>query len=230
MFLTRMRLNSARRGAIKLVSSPQALHAAVLAAFANADASDDGRVLWRLDSYRHQRLVLYVASPQPPDFTHLVEQAGWPTTETWDTRDYGPLLSGLRKSQRWQFRLTANPVRSARLPGWSDTKPLAHVTADQQQKWLLDRAETNGFRAVTVNADLSETSDEEPDLAVVDRSVRNFRRAGQQVTIATATFEGHLEVADPERLRRAMTHGIGRAKAYGCGLLTLAPVVAGKPS
>ena len=42
------------------------------------------------------------------------------------------------------------------------------------------------------------------------------------MTLGVATFEGVLEVTDPDALRRALTHGIGRGKAYGCGLMTLA--------
>ena len=37
------------------------------------------------------------------------------------------------------------------------------------------------------------------------------------------TFDGSLTVTDPEKLRHALSNGIGRAKGYGCGMLTLAP-------
>ena len=96
MFLTKMPINPRRRAAHKLMSSPQALHAAVMAGFADARPTDEGRVLWRLDVYDLHRVVLFVASPDQPDFTHLVEQAGWPTTQTWTTRPYDPLLESLR--------------------------------------------------------------------------------------------------------------------------------------
>ena len=42
------------------------------------------------------------------------------------------------------------------------------------------------------------------------------------MTLALATFEGVLEVTDPDALRHGLVHGIGRGKAYGCGLMTLA--------
>jgi CRISPR system Cascade subunit CasE len=42
--------------------------------------------------------------------------------------------------------------------------------------------------------------------------------------VVTVTFDGRLEVTDPDALRRTLTQGI-RAKAYGCGLITLAPLV-----
>ena len=42
--------------------------------------------------------------------------------------------------------------------------------------------------------------------------------------IAKARFTGTLRVTDAAKLRTALTQGIGRARGYGCGLLTLAPV------
>lgn len=224
MFLTKMQLNPARRAARRLLSSPQALHAAVLAGLADARPAGDGRVLWRLDRYPH-RVLLYTVTPEKPDFTHLVEQAGWPTTEAWDTRPYDDLLNSLAVGQRWHFRLTANPVRSGRRAGWPETKPLAHVTVDQQENWLLDRAERLGFRIVPCLVGRRDDESSEPDLAVVDRAVRRFDRQGSRVTIATATFQGHLEVIDVAAMRTSLVSGIGRAKAYGCGLLTVARAV-----
>jgi CRISPR system Cascade subunit CasE len=219
MFLTRMQINPRRRGAQKLLSSPQAMHAAVLAGFPDPRPSQDGRVLWRVDTYQSHRVLLYTVSPDKPDFTHLAEQAGWPTTTAWDTRGYDSLLESLRTGQRWHFRLAANPVHSARRAEWTETKPLAHVTVAQQQQWLLDRADKLGFRLSRC------ATGDAPDVVVVDRGMRHFTRNGSsRVTVSVVTFEGHLEITDPEALRRSLTFGIGRAKSYGCGLLTLAPL------
>lgn len=51
-----------------------------------------------------------------------------------------------------------------------------------------------------------------------------FRRGQSRVTLTSAAYEGRLTVSDPNLLRKSLTHGIGRGKGYGCGLLTLAPV------
>jgi CRISPR system Cascade subunit CasE len=220
MFLTRMQINSRRRGAQKLIGSPHAMHAAVSAGFADARPTEDGRILWRLDTHDDHRVLLFVVSPDRPDFTHIAEQAGWPTTEIWVTKPYAHFLGALRVGQHWQFRLTANPVHAGRRPGWNDTKPLGHVTAKQQEQWLIDRAEKLGFTLVSNHGTSSASN--EFDLAVIDRSVRRFRRQDSTITLATATFEGQMEIADPALLRAALTRGVGRGKSYGCGLLTLA--------
>jgi len=218
-FLTRFEINKVRRGARDLLSSPHRLHAAVLNAFpaAHRTPADEGRVLWRLDQDEHSTL-LYVLSPHEPDLTHLVEQAGWPTTQGWDTRDYTPLLNRVAVADRYAFRLTANPVRSQRRKATATrSQRYAHVTVTQQTQWLLDRADKHGF---TVPAGV----EKEPDVAVHARHTWRFTRQSSTVTLSTATFEGLLEVTDPQALRAALVHGIGPAKGYGCGLLTLAAV------
>lgn len=95
------------------------------------------------------------------------------------------------------------------------TQRLGHVTAAQQEAWLLARADKHGF---TINTG----DDKERDMVVRDRHIHKFQRDGRTVTLATATFEGRLTVTDPDTLRATLTHGIGPAKGYGCGLLTLA--------
>ncbi|MDQ0745874.1 hypothetical protein QF034_000105 [Streptomyces africanus] len=51
-----------------------------------------------------------------------------------------------------------------------------------------------------------------------------YRPDGPRVTLSTATFEGRLRVTDPDTLRASLLGGIGPAKGYGQGLLTLAPL------
>lgn len=219
MYLTRMALNPARRGARHLLTSPQRVHAAVMAGFPPKDAVVDGRVLWRLDP-GDQDLHLLVASPDRPDFTHIAEQVGWPTQASWETADYTPFLDRLAAGQRWVFRLTANPVRSVRNPAGGRGKRISAGSIAHQTDWLLSRTEALGFAIPTGSAVA-------PNLRVDDRSTRRFeRRSGESkrtVTVASARYDGILDITDAKALRAALIGGIGSAKAYGCGLMTLAP-------
>ncbi|GGL20485.1 type I-E CRISPR-associated protein Cas6/Cse3/CasE [Mangrovihabitans endophyticus] len=222
MHLTRLRLNPARRGARKLLTSPQAMHAAVLAGFAqpHGHTQPHARTLWRLDENRDRRITLYLSSPGTPDLTHLVEQAGWPTTETWTTRPYQPFLDRLHAGQQWAFRLTANPVRDGRkTDDAKDTQRFGQVTVQQQIDWLYRRSEKNGF-ALNANPTGS------PDTVVHQRRTHSFSRGNgnRPVTLAAVTYDGTLTVTDAEALRKMISNGIGHARAYGCGMLTLAPL------
>jgi CRISPR system Cascade subunit CasE len=42
--------------------------------------------------------------------------------------------------------------------------------------------------------------------------------------LQTATYDGRIQISAPDAARRALVEGAGRARAYGCGLLTLAPL------
>ncbi len=214
MYLTRLSLNPRRRGARGLLASPHAMHAAVVSGFAPEQGlvADDstGRVLWRVDVDGHDTR-LFVVSPLEPDLTHVVEQAGWPTTSSWLTRKYQPLLDQLSVGQLWAFRLRGNTVKQARDVG----KRVGHVTAEQQVEWLMTRAGRHGFV-------VRELPDGTPEVVVSRRENSRFHRGDDVVTLATAQFDGVLEVVDVESMRLALIGGIGRAKGYGCGLLTLA--------
>jgi CRISPR system Cascade subunit CasE len=216
MYLTRCQINPVARGAKKLLGSPQAMHAAVLAGF-HLGSGDPGRVLWRVDVDGHSTM-LYLLSAAKPDLTHLIDQAGWPTTQTWDTRSYQEVLDSVAAGQRWTFRLRANPIRSVPSQSGERGRLVAQRTLAEKTKWLIHRSEAIG-------ADLGGL--DQPDFTVTSHGVDRFqRRTGgraRRVTIAWARYDGTLTVTDADQLRTALTTGLGRAKGYGCGLLTLAP-------
>lgn len=218
MYLTRFRFNPARRGARKLLASPQAMHAAVRAAFGAPDGYErsGSRALWRVDTSTHDTVHLYLVSPGRPDLTHMVEQAGWPTTEAWDVREYDPLLAKLDAGQRWAFRLTANPTHSGRKAvDAKETQRFGYLRPAEQVDWLLNRGGRCGFA-------VAKQDDGTPNIGVTRRQTLVFKRDMATVTLTTATFDGVLEIQDAVAFRAALTSGIGPAKAYGCGLLTLA--------
>src|SRR5690606_23959414 len=64
------------------------------------------------------------------------------------------------------------------------------------------------------------------NFAVTDRQDASFKRRSRTVTIRRVQFDGVLAVTDADQFRSTLTQGVGPAKAYGCGLLTLAPLTA----
>ncbi|NKI40892.1 type I-E CRISPR-associated protein Cas6/Cse3/CasE [Streptomyces physcomitrii] len=253
MYLTRFRINTARSGARALLASPQRLHGAVDMAFPEPPARDGGgpRILWRLDRAPANRVDLLISSPGRPDLTHLAEQAGWPSlgAEGWATFAYGDFLDALAVGGEWAFRLTANPlhhIRREQDPVGAPTKRAAHVTVGHQVGWLLKHQERAGFEvlpregtAVESGAGADAETGETPvqwryQLVVHDRTPVRFPRRTEQprgrrgsdsdVRFTRATFDGRLRITDLTAFRRTLTHGMGKSKAYGCGLMTLAPV------
>jgi CRISPR system Cascade subunit CasE len=251
-YLSKIALNPRRRAAVALLSSPHRLHAAVLSGLAVQPVTE--RVLWRLDSNTPHRAEILVLTESRPSWAHLVDDAGWPGADGGDPliADYTPLLQHLTRGREFAFRLTANPVQSvprpnrpserqaARLKEGADngSRPrgfrVAHRTAAQQLEWLLKRCERHGFSIPHATAAPPapglQTDDRDlsagPAVTIVSRDILRFRKHpdGPCVTLSTVTFEGRLRVTDPDTLRASLLGGIGPAKGYGQGLLTLAPL------
>lgn len=212
MYLSRVYLDQERHETMKALARPRLLHGAVEHGFAGKRQ----RRLWRIDR-RTNDCQLLVLSVEEPDFAHLAEQFGFPDAEPlWETKDYRPLLAKLEKGQSWQFRLCANPTRSSAKDKSQKAergKVFAHVTHDQQKKWLIDRANNCGIILDENAFDVVHTN---------WYRFSNNQSEKRRITIRTATFEGVLTVDDPDRFKSVLVNGMGRAKAYGCGLLTIA--------
>lgn len=219
MFFSEFLVNPGRREARALVASPQRLHAAVLDCFPPGQANlGDRRVIWRLDGGPHRSARLLIVSPLRPDFRGLAERAGWTTGESGRSTPYDRFLEGLKEGQNWRFRLVANPTyRLPKKPGEKRGRRVGHVTVGHQLQWLLRKADGIGINMASAEEGLY--------ASVTGRGLRRFTKGSDlQVTMATAQFDGILRVEDAALLRSALVSGIGPGKAYGHGLMTLAPI------
>ncbi|RAX19272.1 MULTISPECIES: type I-E CRISPR-associated protein Cas6/Cse3/CasE [unclassified Actinomyces] len=224
MFLTKIDLDPSRRLARKYLGSPQIMHAVVMKAAGEDTGDGAGRVLWRVDP--GASTSLYLLTPSEPDCTQIVSDAGVHDSQA-RTLDYSPFLNQLDTGQLWAFRLAANPSRSVAQGPGKRGKRYGHVTVEQQRQWLINRTPNYGFELVPTEGDDDEAAQ---SVVVVRRERPIFNRqrpdaeVRDRVTINRTVYEGVLRVADPEKLRQALVAGIGRSKAYGCGLMTLARV------
>jgi CRISPR system Cascade subunit CasE len=98
-------------------------------------------------------------------------------------------------------------------------------TEAQQLEWLRRKGAAHGFEVLSVRA-----SDAVPNIRVSEgpksRGFRLNEKTGTKtpLTFASVFFEGVLRVTDPQAFRLALERGIGSAKAYGFGMLSIAPV------
>lgn len=226
-FLCSVPLNPLRSGAQRLLTNPQRMHAAVEGVL---PPMRSGRLLWRLER-NGPHATLLLLSPDPPTLDHLVEQAGWPDAPGGAPKvaDVAPLLALVAIGREFEFRVRLNPVQHVPTGPDSRGERRGHRTLRHQLDWFLTR--TSGMGATwgfSVGEDPASAN-----VTVIEREHLTFRKGGtdRPVTLDTATFQGVLAVRDAGAFRRSLLEGIGGGKAYGCGLLTLAPrgghVVAG---
>ncbi|MGZ5051642.1 MAG: type I-E CRISPR-associated protein Cas6/Cse3/CasE [Methylobacter sp.] len=127
----------------------------------------------------------------------------------------------IQNGSRLRFRLRANPIKAIKdgskgcieKKGKTFTKtvrvPLLHE--DQQQAWLERKLQTCA-RLET--------------LIVQPEPVLYFRKAkeGRSGKIQTVLFDGVLTITDADTFASQIGKGIGPAKAFGCGLLSVARI------
>ena len=211
MYMSRVELDMNKRATQRAFNRPQYFHRAI----ENCFRGPRQRRLWRLDKFQAKDYLIIV-SEDKTDLSSLVTEFGSNTDSAENqTVNYYPFLEKIMAGQVWNFRLSANPVRAVfdgQNPKGKRGKIRAHVTPEQQIKWLLGREGELGVKF-------------DPDsLQVVDSAWYRFDKGnGKRVTFRKVSFEGFLAVVDPDALRQTLTEGFGRQKAYGCGLLTLAP-------
>lgn len=149
----------------------------------------------------HGRKVLIVSDRQP---TALVDgQYGEVVSK--------PISDSFLTYPRYRFRVQANPVRRDKQSG---KRVVVKGRIDVAQ-WFLQRASDSwGFEV-------------DPQTLQVDAiEVLQFNnKAGHQVTLGKAHIQGQLTVTNTQRFHHSFKHGIGKARAFGCGLLQIVPII-----
>ncbi|ONI91967.1 type I-E CRISPR-associated protein Cas6/Cse3/CasE [Actinosynnema sp. ALI-1.44] len=243
-FLSKIRINPLRQKGGLLVRNPHVAHGMISGGIAGNPTRE--RTLWRLDTADPRRPSLLVLTETKPDWSHIVDQAGWPHAEGehFTIRDYSPLFTHLTLGHEFAFRVTAHPVENTINPnkptpaqqkrrdnGNTRGFRLTHRTAAHQLDWFVRRTANWGFTIPSARRDhaapgLDDTGTPAHDVRIVARNPQRFHKGPTRilVSLTAVTFEGRLAITDPTTFKQRLLDGIGPSKAYGCGLLTLAPL------
>lgn len=151
--------------------------------------------------------VLYrIAHGSPTTGAHLLIQSTIEPTAAHLPEDYGSLatrridsfLHDLAAGDPVNYRIVLNPVQA---DDNGRRRVLGHEAADAHWQHLAERA---GLTLLAARAT------REPTLVT------------GKMHVALRRFDGHATITDTEALRQAVLTGIGPAKSYGAGLLSLA--------
>lgn len=228
MFLTRLALNPHNRDVQRAASDSHALHHFVLRMFGPADpalnaARSQFNVLHRLEvKDEGARIELFVQSRQAPSVTLLPSTFLADVEGALATSPLEPLFALLVPGARFRFRIRANPTRkimtkSAPDGSKNNGKRVPLRGEEARITWLSERLIAHGMRI--------DSGGGAPWVFQMPEGLTQGRkRATGLITQEAHVFEGVLIVDDPQRAQLAVESGIGPAKAYGFGLLSLAPV------
>jgi CRISPR system Cascade subunit CasE len=183
--------------------------------------------LFRIDPGPDGRVVILVQSGSAikPDWNYAFHNARYLLAAEPEVKIFDPCYG---KGQRLRFRLVANATkkidtmkkaeRQSYAPEELRDKKGRHgkrvpVPTDQLLDWLVRRAQLAGFCV-----------DKDSTTIQPGYIYENKTRDGGGQRLRSARYEGLLEVTDPDEFRRALLRGIGPAKAFGFGLLSVAAV------
>ncbi len=174
--------------------------------------------LFRVEPQPGGRAVILVQSANEPDWGYAFHNARH-ILLCFDVRESSAAFT---QGELLRFRIDANPTKRLREESRYANGNKVHdrwvrrrvpVHSDKLEDWIARRGERNGFR-------LCELRNVQPGYVYVNRAPK--RGAGQR--LRSARYDGILEVCDPETFRKTIIRGIGSAKAFGFGLLSVAPV------
>lgn len=211
MYFSRVEIDIQNRQKMKDLTNLRAYHGWVEQGFPEEIANGERlRHLWRIDILQGHSYLLLL-SPDRPDLTCLSKYG---IAGTAETKSYERILDGLELGQIRPFRLTANAVYRDRKTGGL----VPYTSVSDMKQWLLKRAERLGFKVVT-------SPSGKQNLMISDHHSEPLRHGRKTMPVSMTSYEGVLKITDVAKLKEALVNGVGRERAYGCGLLTVMPEV-----
>jgi CRISPR system Cascade subunit CasE len=204
MYLTKLTLNLRSAQARRDLGDAYEMHRTLVRAFASDPQDSPPRFLWRLEQTSD-------ATQNPAVLTQSQTLADWSVLERLpnylDCAAQTKLVNLAHlvcMDRRYRFRLLGNPTVKRQ------GKRLALLTQEEQIAWIERQGNNHGFRLLS--------------LTIRPQELLQSNRAGQPpICVQRVCFEGFLVVCKTDAFEQALLAGIGPAKAFGCGLLSVAP-------
>jgi CRISPR system Cascade subunit CasE len=237
MYLSQLTLNPRSREAQRDLADTYEMHRTLARGW--GDACTEARVLFRVEAEKNAGPTVLVQAKLAPNWVglphgYLLHDA---QTKEWQPR--------FVEGQSLRFRLLANPTFAPKAEGAKNGTRRGLYREPERLDWLRRQAEAHGFalplhevtlrasgvtgRAVEKEKPLfrgqpyTELTLQLPAVQMVDlNDNRSYAIHKLKQQFSAARFDGTLRVTDPEKFARAVESGIGKARGYGFGLLSVA--------
>ena len=208
MYLSQLLLDPASRRVQSELSNRYELHRTLTAQFPSNQPSEI-KLLYRIEIPErqvYQPITLLVQTMVEPNWSEL--SGSGLLMDTPQIKTFDPdLLTGAY----YYFRLLANPTIRTKQPD-GKSKRVGLYTTEAQTEWLQRKAQQSGYSIKSMNLS---------DLGMVE-SIKKKNNQIYQIKHYAVQFDGLLSVTDSQLFKLTLVKGIGSAKAFGFGLLSLA--------
>ena len=210
MYLSLLKLNPSLRKTREMLINPYTLHQAVYRAFPEKSEGGPGRVLYRIDQNRRTGVVSLLVQSEKEPAWDKTDYLGECLLEKAECKPFSPTIAA---GQHLYFRLRANPSVKKQAEGKKNGYRIGLLREEDQLRWLHKKAEESGFTVVTCQS--------MPEGIIHDERGQVDKGKLRHYAVC---FEGMLKVENPDIFVATLNNGIGSAKGFGFGLLSIAPV------
>jgi CRISPR system Cascade subunit CasE len=243
LYLSRLPLNPRSRQVRSEVAHPYEMHRTLMRAFPGESDGGPGRVLFRLEEDRRlESPTILVQSEKEPRWTFLGELNDYLCADVEAPKNIMPAYQNLRDGQILRFRLRANPTkRVAKQDDPMKGKRVELARENEQIDWLIRKGQQReknvpgGFELVMKEVkNMRGEVRKIPRVDVCPEGKQTGRKReeghGHLTTHLAVLFGGLLRVTDKGAFLESLICGIGSGKAFGFGLLSVAPCHTPPPS
>lgn len=250
VYLSRLVLNPRSRRVRSELADLYEMHRTLMKAFppclgdTEQKAREKFNVLFRVDHDDQSGEVrVYVQSGVEPDWFCLAESGDWLSDRTHlpnpSCREISSVFKGLSEGRVLYFRLRANPTKRIwKVDETNDNlkkgQRIGLLREADQIEWLIRkgreraRGKPGGFEILMKEIlDRNGETGLLPQVSVTGEGIQRGRKKEYGKPLKTShlavLFDGFLRITNVEAFRETLIAGIGPGKAFGFGLLSLAP-------
>ncbi len=216
MYLSKLTLNQRNRQVMSDLARPYEMHRTLLSVLPDGgvhqprNGENAHGILFRVDQQLQTGVHhVLVQSNNQPSWTQLEAKQDARSEPyllcTVESKNIAPFF---QLGQQLGFRLLANPTKRLSADKGNKGKRIGLYKVEEQIEWLERKAQQHGFE---VHSALPSRQDHSQDRV-------------HKLEFFSVQFDGILQVTDPVAFLTAVQAGIGSGKAFGFGLLSLAPV------
>lgn len=167
------------------------------------------RKLWRIDELDHKKYLLVISKNKPS--IDKFERYGVDNSSS--IIDYDKFLDKLNNGMHARFRVVLNPAIAKSTGKNSGKRGVVYecLSLESQLEYLENRATKNGFHLLENQYGIQKNTSE---LLIKSKKTCYIRKV---------SYEGQLVITDVGKFINMLRNGLGRKKAYGCGMFTIIP-------
>lgn len=210
MFLSKALLNLSSEDVRTDLDNCQKMHCRLMSLFGRCPngqpARDFFEVLYRLENTITGEKYILIQSRDLPDWTSLPNGYLGQSNGTANPLTKVTPEDHFKNGMTLRFKLQANPTRRDIIT----KKWINYKTLEECLSWLLKKGEDHGFKVLE-------------NTVAIDRTTVSGEKCGEQkMFFNSAVFEGVLHITDAIVFKKAYIEGVGKGRAYGHGLISVA--------